>query len=499
MTSPRIPEDWSPLIIWSKYFYKQQRDFTNSDAWQRWFIGGNGTGKTLIAYWNVVAYALGIHPRQFAPPPLRVQIIVPDFDKVTDTALEKLQLPQVIISKDKHGKRQSMEVGPLLPPSMCVPKRGFTKDHRGIDLKNGSSISWVTTAQGWMSMRGPEFDILLVDEECGEREFDENVRGLRNAKGGGRILGALTPPYEEGHGPTWTKEKVLEASYDTDPKELQVFSACMADNPAITKEFIERFSKGKTQKMIKVQVYGEYPTWGDLVYPFFEDRLWDIDAKRGHLLPGHTPIPENRDVKEWVMSFDWHQSKACAALWGFIDHDDNIVIFDELPPEAASGKTIGELSEMFKNIEGTHSRRRFRRWQDPSAKHKYNAHIRGYNAWDEFRKNEIITSSGQNRNPEVGIGIVNEYFKGDTTDHPRLFIYENCKNLRRFLGNHFWKRREDGRGEPDPKWSDFPVCLRYIVEAIGSKSGGDRKRWPLTSYQTVQPKRPTIDVSRWMQ
>ena len=70
-----------------------------------------------------------------------------------------------------------------------------------------------------------------MDEESGERVWDENKRGLRNAKNGGKILGALTPPYEEGKGPTWTKDKIIDA--ELEDLDIEVFKACMADNPAI--------------------------------------------------------------------------------------------------------------------------------------------------------------------------------------------------------------------------------------------------------------------------
>ncbi len=28
---------------------------------------------------------------------------------------------------------------------------------------------------------------------------------------------------------------------------------------------------------------------------------------------------------------------------------------------------------------------------------------------------------------------------GNMRDHPRVFIYERCKYLRRYLNNHYWK------------------------------------------------------------
>ena len=519
MSDDKISKDLLPLFTWPKFFYRQQAEFLQSEVWQTWFVAGNGTGKTLSVYWNALAYMIGIHPKQnhLGTPPIKIKCLVPSFDNVEDVALEKLTETQRIIFPEKLNKNQEqwinylisvnaskdydlkagwMEIGAMLPKSHVVPKKHYTKEHRGIELKNGSSIWWATSEQGWAFMRGGEQDILLLDEESDERVFDECLRGLRNAKGGGKIIAGLTPPYQSGQGPTWTKEKVVDAALvDSD---IHVVSACMADNPAITDKFIKRFSKNKTQKQIDVQVYGKYPTWGDLVHPDFQDRYWDAEKRDGHLLPNDTEMPDNYEVS-WVMSFDWHPSKPCAAVFGYVDGDGNVTIFDELDKEWAEGKEIPELAGGFNNIEGyPHYKRRFQRWQDPSAKSKYNAIQRGFNAWDAFRKNGITTSAGKNRDPLVGVSIMNDYFRGNTTDHPRIFIFERCKYLRRYLNNHYWKRGEDGVGKPDPKWSDYPITVRYILQELGWKlSVRGEKKWPLYSFKT-ESKRKTIDISRMM-
>uniref|UniRef100_A0A6H2A0U8 Terminase n=1 Tax=viral metagenome TaxID=1070528 RepID=A0A6H2A0U8_9ZZZZ len=521
MKDANVPVEWLPILTWPKFFYRQQLIYTMSKAWQTWFIGGNGTGKTSVVYVNNAMQMLGIHPMQVGRAPVKVRVLVPSFDYVEDVALEKMQENQRIefpaLDKEqkawvkllekndalKHfeepvdGKNGVIEIGPMLPPGMIKAKGKYTKEHKGIELINGSSIWFVTSEQGWQAQRGGEQDILSSDEEGDERVWDELKRGLRNAKGAGKIFCGLTPPYEPGQGPTWTKEKILDASMD-DP-QINVIHACMADNPSITKNFIKEFSKGKTKKQIDVQIFGKYPTWGDLVHPDFKDRMWEPGKVSGHILPNDTPMPDTYDV-DWVMAFDWHQSKPCAAVFGFIDKDGNLTIYDELDKEWADGKDIHELSESFFSIEGQpYHKRKFRRWQDPSAKSAYNAVKRGFNAWDAFRKNGIITSAGKNRDPEVSISIVNEYFKGNGKDHPRVFIYERCKYLRQYLGNNFYARSEDGKGKPDPKWSDYPICLRYI---LGETSWAHipkhkRSKWPLQSFKKQKSTRQTYDLGRW--
>ena len=508
-----MPVGWLSALTWPYFYYRQQQEYIMSEAWQTWQIAANGTGKSLLVYNNLALQMLGLHPLQLAPPPIKVKVLVPSFDYVEDVALEKLQGIQTVIFPylddvqkvwvellEKSGiirnfkesgedTAGSIELPPMLPEDMI--KKEYSREHKGVELKNGSAIWFVTSEQGWKFQRGGELDILACDEEGDERVWDELKRGLRNAKGGGRIYAGMTPPYEEGQGPTWTKEKILDASVYDD--EITVIHSCMAENPAITQKFIDEFSKGKTQKQIDVQIYGKYPTWGDLVHPDFQDSLWQANKITGHLLRNDTPMPDNHAV-DWVMAFDWHQSKPCAATFGFIDRGGNITFYDELDMELARGKEINELADIFNSIEGLpHSNRKFRRWQDPSAKSAYNAVQRGFNAWNAFRQHGIVTSAGKNRDPSVGISIVNEYFKGNGKDHPRIFIYERCRFLRQYLKNHYWKRGEDGVGKPDPKWSDYPITIRYIIQEIGRKSHR-HDRWPLQSFKRQRAQRQIYNL-----
>jgi hypothetical protein len=156
----------------------------------------------------------------------------------------------------------------------------------------------------------------------------------------------------------------------------------------------------------------------------------------------------------------------------------------------AREKTIYQLSEIFREMEGQPQRKiRFTRWGDPKMKDKSNALIRGFNAWQEFRNCGIRFAEGYNRQPDVGVSVVNDFLRGNTKDHPRLFVKEDCVNVRRALRNHYWVQRPDGTGSPDPKWSDFPICCRYIIQGKARKAKAGMKRdmgkWPLTSRSGV--------------
>ncbi len=489
---PDVPEDWIPLITWQKYLYKQQREFMASDAWETIFLTGNGAGKSRLLFLSAVLHMLGIHPKQFCKPPVRVRALVPSFDHVSTVVEELLHRPATIMQEGKVVA----EVGPMLPDSMVKEK--YTKDHKRIILTNGSALYFVTGEQGRTGLRGTEQEILILEEESPQDCYDEVLRGLRGSKDGrGRSLIGLTPPYFLNRGPTWSK-RFLEESVN-DP-EVHVVRAAMMDNPAIDNIFVENFKKNKTEDQVRCQLYGDFPSYGRLIYPFWQDRIWNPEKVDGHLVPSDTPLPENWDVN-WVMAFDYHPSKPCAGVWGWVDTNGDITIYDELDPDLAADKTIGELAEVFRQIEGfPRDKREWRRWQDPSARQKQQGIDKGWNAWTQFRKEKIVTSAGRNRDPMLGISIVNEYLQGNTKDKPRLFVFESCKNLRYAMSNHFWKRGSEGtRAVPDAKHSDFPVCLRYILQELSGKTGSGikQKKWPLTSYEKVLSDKRVVDLGRW--
>ena len=74
--SDSIPKDFLPVMTWPKFFYRQQKEFVASSAWQTWIIAGNGTGKTLTIYWSDVALLLGVHPwcqKNNVRPPVKIK------------------------------------------------------------------------------------------------------------------------------------------------------------------------------------------------------------------------------------------------------------------------------------------------------------------------------------------------------------------------------------------------------------------------------------------
>ena len=495
-----VPNDFVPIMEWVRWHYDKQKEFTKSFAenYETMFKAGNGAGKTAIFYWNLVTALLGMHPYQkegvkaFHPDmkrwvpaaPLKAKVLVVDFEH----GLDKVAWETLMMSTTMPDKTV---IGPMLPKSMIQSQP--SKEDKSFRLKNGSVLWFMTSEQRRRMHSGTNFDILACDEEPAEFAYDESKRGLRNAKGGGRILHSFTPPLPDdpSTGPSWTRFKLYDPFIEgkLGAPDLKVIEAKMVDNPAISNEFIRKFSIGKTERELRVQLYGEYPTWGKLIHPDFQDWEWNHKKVEGHLLPWDSPAPWDDETIEFAL--DWHSSKPAAGLWTYEDRDGNVVVFEELSTEAVKDKTISELSDIIRQIEGyPQTRAKVYRLGDPKMKDTSNAFIRGFNAWDEFRNNGIFLFEAYNRQPEVGISIANDFFRGNAKDHPRIFIRENCVNLRKALRYHYWIQKKDGSGEPDGKWSDFPICLRYILQrkARKVKKGmykKNQRNWGLTSYDGI--------------
>ena len=492
MNEVSLPNDWMPLFEWQeKWHYPKQTDFIEKlrDYWEVLFVAGNGTGKTHILYWSLINIALGIHPTWSPEPPVHIKILVNDFEH----GLEKIFKETAMQSQYMPDKTT---IGRMLPHSAV--ERYWSRDDKTILLKNGSTLFFQTSSQEKKLHSGTNFDVLACDEEAEYQHYDESKRGLRTAKGGGKILHSFTPPFDEdskNKGPTWTKFQLVDPFERGEAEDTYVIKAAMKDNPAITDEFIKRFSKGKTEQQLRIQLYGEYPTWGKLIFPEYEDVMWDPKEKRGHLLPYDFETPWRDLDCKFEMAVDWHGSKPCAIVWTYEymsgPNKGDIVAFDELSPHAGKGLTITGVCEAIRDIEG-HRKIKIRRLGDPKMRDKRNDLITGFCPWDEFRHNGIRLTEGWNREPYTGYSIIRDYLKGkgrDNPDHPRLFIRENCSTLRHNMKNYYNVAKPNGLADPDPKFSDYCVSLKYIVQqkARKVKSGmRDLHKWGLTSYGDPQ-------------
>lgn len=482
-----IPNDFLPLIEWSKWHHQKQLQFRQSvvENWESIFLAGNGSGKTHIIYWIASMMALGLFASQNEMdmmPPLSIKVLVTDFEH----GLDEIAATTLF---DSTYMPDGTNIGPIMPASMVEKK--WSKEDKTLYLKNGSKLWWMTSEQKRDLHKGSNMDILICDEEPKKPQYDESVRGLRNAKGSqkpkGKILWGFTPPIEEGKPPSWSKFHKYDMWKGGHLPRCNFINAHAMDNPAMSEEFMEEFTRGKTPEEVAAIKKGEYPVWGRLVHSKWQDDFWNAETKEGNLLPSDWEIPFDDDRATFEFALDWHNTKPAAAVWSVETSDGDVVVYDELSPEIARDKTIHQLAQIIQEMEGhqfgVNKPHKIRRIGDPKMKDKSNAQILGFNAWQQFRNCGIYLAEGWNREPGVGYSVVNDYITGDRKDHPRLFILSHLRNTRTAFNNHFWT--DDGK--PDPKWSDYPYCVRQIVQRKARKlrhrMNKNPRKWGLTSYE----------------
>lgn len=507
-----LPQDHLPILEWHKRLYDKQHEFILSpiDYWETVFLAGNGAGKTRCLYLALIEVALGFHPwckAKNVGPPFQIKVLLNDFEHglektFRETAMMGSELPD------------GTKIPRILPPSSVEgdPDKPWTRDNRALTFKNGSVMFFQTSEQKKKFHSGTNIDVLGCDEEAAYQHYDESKRGLRNAKGGGMILHSFTPPFDEeskNKGPTWTKFQLVDPIERGENSDGNVIRACMRDNPAITEEFVKRFSRGKTEQQIRIQLYGEYPVWGKLIFPNFEPYMWDAKERHGHLLPESFEIPWDDPDCLFEMTLDWHGSKAPAVTWSFEyltgPNKGDVVFFDELSPHAGKGLTISGTSQAIREVEGWRNTR-IKRWGDPKMKDKNNALISGFSPWDEFRNNGIRLTESYNRDPYVGYSIVNDFLRGKSkgfVEHPRMFIRENCKTLIHNMKNHYNVAKSDGTATPDTKFNDYCVGVKYTLlnKSRKVKKGMQqtkRSKWPVSSIDSPYANPHTMNRSYYV-
>lgn len=196
-----------------------------------------------------------------------------------------------------------------------------------------------------------------------------------------------------------------------------------------------------------------------------EGRVWDeFSLEKNVRDPFYIPAGWDK-----IVVLDHGFTNPTAVLWGAIDWDGVIYIYDE---HYEAGKSISYHAEQIKLRDNGEVRRWF---IDPacSAKTQQKKLEAGivdlHSIIDEYRDYGLRFEPADNA-LLAGINRVNEYFKSD-----KLVIFKNCVNLLREVENWKWRKIKPG---VDKNKSEEPVdkddhtcdCLRYLIMSRTSSS-----------------------------
>lgn len=415
----------------------------------RAFFGGNQSGKTTAGLVDDIIQAVD---EEAVPDHLKFvkRYEAPCYIRILATDMVTLEL--TLYQKIKE----------LVPKDQLYGgkwERAFNQQQRVLRFKNGSMMQFMTYKQEVSTMGGATLHRVHYDEEPPKDVYEENsLRVMR--RGGDQIL-TMTPLL----GLTWTYNSIAK-KYMTKEFEVKrdalwesdyygVVLVDMDDNPYLSEEDKYVTLKDMPPEVIEARKRGKFIHFAGLIYGEFDKSqhvvetadIWQIDED------GEQIINPNYNV---VVGIDPGIRNRCAVLWGALDYDDNLIIFEELYEQ---GRTVKEVCEMIKLINAQYKINPVYYIIDPAAR---NTNFQtGRSDQMEFTDNGINTIAGQHP-VEAGINRVKQRLRNQ-----RLQVFSNCVNLIEEFEEYRWreapKSGEDGKPRPVKTKDHAMDALRYLI------------------------------------
>jgi len=216
----------------------------------------------------------------------------------------------------------------------------------------------------------------------------------------------------------------------------------LSDNPVNTQEYIDEVSSTYTGVFYDRYILGKWVLAEGIVYPGFNYSV--------HIYKDR-PIPS-----AWsrYRSIDFGYTNPFVCLFGAVDHDGRLYIYDE---HYEAKRLIGYHQEHVK-----------RYGNESLAVADHDAQERA-----ELREHGINTKAAK-KDVTLGIQRVSERLVVQPDGYPRLFISSRCKNLIREFGLYRWAEVKEGVNEKEEpiKDNDHAMdALRYLVMELDHNPG----------------------------
>jgi phage terminase large subunit len=367
-----------------------QRRFWHSEAKHPAFVGGIGSGKTFVGSLKAISMTSEGDGMVVAPtfPMLR--------DVTQRTFFELLDATNIPYSFNKAEGKLEVNGHIVLFRSADNPER----------------------------LRGPNLTWFYIDEAalCREKVWDILIGRLRVGETTGWIT--TTPK-----GFDWIHNRWVEQGL----AGYELVNSHTEENRHLPIDYVADLKASYTGEFARQELEGGFVAFEGLVYDFRHE---------AHVIKPFTP-PE-----DWqrFRAIDYGYTNPFVCLWGTVDGDGRLYIYDE---HYQSKQLLDYHAELIK--------------------------ARGKAAWTvadhDAQENAEMTRRGVQTMPaqkEVisGIQKVSARLAPAGDGKPRLFVTENCKNLIREFGLYQWQGSKDGRNEKEEpvKENDHALdALRYMV------------------------------------
>ncbi len=303
--------------------HDKQLLLTLSSHVDRWFFGGNRTGKT---EWGAHECARFLHKRHPVIP-LRGDLYhkkniegwagCPSYDLQEDTTQPKLL---ELLDPDRILDTQKLRGNILL--KLVYKADDGTK----------STLHFKSYEQGRTKFQGAGKDFMWFDEEAPKDVYDE-ARMRSKAGMPFYFFCTMTPV----NGMTWVYDDIYQNTLN---QNLKVVTATWEDNIFLTEEQKSQMASSYTADALEVRRMGRFVQRTGLVMSWFRREINLMDANK--LL---NMIPKGCDV---YCGIDFGYSKPCAVVYVAIDSDDNHYIFDGFYKK---GLTTPQIAQLMKRKE----------------------------------------------------------------------------------------------------------------------------------------------------
>jgi phage terminase large subunit-like protein len=413
-----------------------QLGFVTSTATERHALGGNRSGKSKIAVWDCIAFALGEHPvwsKKFEPP-VKIRYCVTSWEHGVEGVILpifKEMVPHYLLaggSWDKAWRQKSST----------------------IQFANGSTVTFRTFEQSINKFGGSSLHAVYSDEHGPKRYYTENKARL--ADYGGFYVSSMTP--EEG-AITWERKHLKRRRGDN----CDVFTFTTFGNPYLSPDGVREMQASiDDPRVLRVKMYGEFAALAGLIYEQFDESL--------HVIP-RREIPDS-----WyrVFAIDPHIKKATAMVWAAWSPDDELFIYraeketltvDELK-KYIRAKSAGERISLFIGDEALGGDG-LNIFGQPSVLKQLSSGV--------DRIPVIPTNQSSDKSFEAGVNRIREMLTPDAVSHkPDIYVFNDLYGvIDEFEEYQFTPEskadeltfRERVRKIDD----DYMDCIRYIAMA----------------------------------
>jgi phage terminase large subunit len=225
--------------------------------------------------------------------------------------------------------------------------------------------------------------------------------------------------------------------------DIATWHFVLTDNPVLSGQYIQELKSSHSGVFFDRYILGKWVLAEGTVYDEFQDTVHIVEP---------FDIP-----KEWqrIRAIDYGYTNPFVCLWGAVDEDGRLYIYDEYYRRQ---RLIKDHAEEIKKREGN--------FTVTVADHdaQDNAEMKSHGVYTKRASKEVV----------VGIQKVKARLKVQGDGRPRLYVFNTCKNLIREFTTYRWNESREGKEEKEEpmKIDDHTMdALRYMVMALDKRSG----------------------------